>query len=206
MLTRASLLLVLFLLVSAPLSAVAEEATTEPQGGDFEPSETTLSEQERLALAASHWQRMPEASMVATSWKPSTGLLHLAGGSFDPTMQDGPELPVDYQRTHDMAHTGMAVVQLDRPDGMLFDHLSKHDLTVLDILHDEGWLVRLPPSGPSVYQNSAKKRVFVGLVNINPAGGSLPRFNFSPLEPKPSPSFQHPTCPLEAMLIWPPTS
>ena len=105
MLSRASLLLVLFLLVSAPLSAVAEEATTEPQGGDFEPSETTLSEQERLALAASHWQRMPEASMVATSWKPSTGLLHLAGGSFDPTMQDGPELPVDYQRTHDMAHT-----------------------------------------------------------------------------------------------------
>ena len=105
MLSRASLLLVLFLLVSAPLSAVAEEATTEPQGGDFEPSETTLSEQERLALAASHWQLMPEASMVATSWKPSTGLLHLAGGSFDPTMQDGPELPVDYQRTHDMAHT-----------------------------------------------------------------------------------------------------
>ncbi len=55
-------------------------------------------------------------------------------------------------------------------------------------------------------RNSAKKRVFVGLVNINPAGGSPPRFNFSPLEPKPSPSFQHPTCPLEAMLIWPPTS
>ena len=95
MLSRASLLLVLFLLVSAPLSAVAEEAPAEPQGGDFEPSETTLSEQERLALAASHWQRMPEASMVATSWKPSTGLLHLAGGSFDPTMQNGPE-PVSY--------------------------------------------------------------------------------------------------------------
>ncbi len=158
MLSRASLLLVLFLLVSAPLSAVAEEATTEPQGGDFEPSETTPSEQERLALAASHWQRMPEASMVATSWKPSTGLLHLAGGSFDPTMQDGPELPVDYQRTHDMAHTGMAVVQLDRPDGTLFDHLvKKHDLTVLDILHDEGWLVRLPPSGPSVYQELSEE-------------------------------------------------
>jgi uncharacterized membrane protein len=94
---------------------------------------------------------MPEASMVATPWNPSSGLLHFAGGSFDPTMQAGPELPVDYHRTHDMAHTGMAVVQLDRPDGMLFDQLVKmYDLTVLDLLHDEGWLVRLPPSAPSV--------------------------------------------------------
>ena len=153
MLSRASLLLVLFLLVSAPLSVLAEGTSEEPLREDSEVSETSLSEQERLALAASHWQLMPEASMVAASWKPSTGLLHLAGGSFDPTVQSGPELPVDYQRTQDMAHTGMAVVQLDRPDGTLFDQLAKkYDLTVLDILHDEGWLVRLPPSAPSVFQ------------------------------------------------------
>ena len=154
MLSRASLLLVLFLLVSAPLSALAEGTSEEPLREETEVSETTLSEQERLALAASHWQLMPEASMVSSSWNPSTGLLHLAGGSFDPTMQTGPELPTDYQRTQDMAHTGMAVVQLDRPDGTLFDQLvKKYDLSVLDILHDEGWLVRLPPSAPSVFQD-----------------------------------------------------
>ena len=117
MLSRASLLLVLFLLVSTPLSALAEGTTEDPPRTDSEAPETSLSEEERLALAASHWQLMPEASMVATPWNPSSGLLHFAGGSFDPTMQAGPELPVDYQRTHDMAHTGMAVVQLDRPDG-----------------------------------------------------------------------------------------
>ncbi len=145
--SRAWLLLVLFLLVSTPLSVLAEGDSKDTLRSDDAPSEKVVSEHERLALAASHWAQMPEASLVAADWKPSTGLLHVAGESFDPTTDSFPELLPAYQRPHDVAHTGMVVIQLHRPDGTLLEQLVKqHDLVVLDVLHDEGWLVRLPPS------------------------------------------------------------
>ena len=145
--SRAWLLLVLFLLVSTPLTVLAEDSSKDSPRDGTPLQDETLSEHERLALAASHWAMMPEASLVATEWKPSTGLLHVPSGSFDPTMEPLPELLPEYQRAHDVAHTGMVVIQLHRPDGTLLEQLVKqHDLAVLDVLHDEGWLVRLPPS------------------------------------------------------------
>ena len=150
MLSRASLLLVLFLMVSTPLSTavnatseVAHETILEQPSALGEPSEF-----ERLELAASHWNSMPEASVVSTSLAPSTGMIHMAAGSFDPLLGDGPELNPDVLRTNDVAHTGMAIVQMHLRDGTLFEQVAeKNDLTVLDILHDEAWLVRLPASG-----------------------------------------------------------
>ena len=150
MLSRASLLLVLFLMVSTPLSTavnatseVAHETILEQPSALGEPSEF-----ERLELAASHWNSMPEASVVSTPLAPSTGMIHMAAGSFDPLLGDGPELNPDVLRTNDVAHTGMAIVQMHLRDGTLFEQVAeKNDLTVLDILHDEAWLVRLPASG-----------------------------------------------------------
>ena len=150
MLSRASLMLVLFLMVSTPLS-VAITGTTEAL--DASPSEdvaavTLLSEEERLEFAASHWASMPAGSLVSTPLMDSTGTLHMAQGSFDPLLSDGPELPMSLTRSNDAAHTGMLIVQMHQPDGSAFnDIVAKHDLTVLDVLHDEGWLVRLSEHG-----------------------------------------------------------
>ena len=44
-------------------------------------------------------------------------MIHLALGSFDPVLGDGPEAPATLVREHDASHTGMAIVQLHQPDG-----------------------------------------------------------------------------------------
>jgi len=143
-------MLVLFLMVSTPLS-VALTATAEPaEASADEPTGTPgpLSEAERLELAASYWAGMPAASVVSTPLMASSGMIHMALGSFDPLLGDGPEVPLSLKRANDAAHTGMVVVQLHHPDGTALDQVvSKHGLTVLDVLHDEAWLVRLPPQG-----------------------------------------------------------
>ncbi len=146
MLSRASLMLVLFLMVSTPLSAAISttaEVSDEYEGeGPFLPP--SLSESERLEWAASHWDSMPVGSVFSTSLMPSTGMIHLALGSFDPLLSAGPEAPEPLMREHDASHTGMAILQLHQPDGTVLDDIvEKNDLTVLDVLHDEAWLVRL---------------------------------------------------------------
>ena len=150
MLSRASLMLVLFLMVSAPLSTAVNATMEAPLQPTWEPTADLdeRTEAERLELAASHWNAMPEASLVSTSLTPSSGTIHLAAGSFDPLLGEGPELDVDFVRTNDVAHTGMVIVQMHLRDGTLFEELAeKYELTVLDFLHDEAWLVRLPADG-----------------------------------------------------------
>ena len=147
--SRASLSLVLLLLVSAPLSVLAEGTENATGNAVGEVHDAQPTEAERLMLAAAHWNMMPQATMVPVALMPATGVLHLALGSFDPLLGDGPEVPAGYDRSNDVAHTGMVMMQLDAPDGTVLDRLVKHyDLTVLDVLHDEGWLVRLPAERP----------------------------------------------------------
>ena len=150
--SRAPLLLVLLLLVSAPLSVFDEHAMNTPPDDASQSAQDPLTEEQRLAIAATHWNMMPQATMEPVDLAPSTGLLHLALGSFDPLSERGPEVPAGYARTNDVAHTGMAMLQLDTRNGAVLDRLVKqYDLTVLDVLHDEGWLVRLPADALSTF-------------------------------------------------------
>ena len=87
--SRAMLMLMLFLMLSSPLataqSAFQGHANSEvDKVGEISPLSDIMSEAERLELAASHWRPMPSAQGVTTSLQPSTGLIHLAAGSFDP--------------------------------------------------------------------------------------------------------------------------
>ena len=150
--SRAPLLLVLLLLVSAPLSVLAEHAVSDAPEDASQALAEPLTEEERLAMAAAHWSMMPQATMEPVALMPSTGLLHLALGSFDPLLGGGPEVPKGYTRTNDAAYTGMVMLQLDTPNGAVLERLVKqYDLSVLDVLHDEGWLVRLPAETPSTF-------------------------------------------------------
>ena len=72
---RASLMLVLFLLVSAPLSALAQANDEAEASIDRTHEPVTVSEAERLATAASHWHLMPSAVQVAVEMAPSSGCL-----------------------------------------------------------------------------------------------------------------------------------
>ena len=98
--SRAPLLLVLLLLVSAPLSVLAEHAVDDAPEDALQTSAEPVTEEQRLAMAAAHWSMMPQATMEPIALMPSTGLLHLALGSFDPLLGSGPEVPNGYIRTN----------------------------------------------------------------------------------------------------------
>lgn len=155
--SRASLLFVLLLFILTPLSqainSTVSSAQIESESGMNVMEATPLSEAELLDLAAEHWGEMPHASMVQTNLKDASGILHLAAGSFDPTQTSGPEVPPSLHRLHDAAYTGLAIIQLHDANGqVLSDLVSDYNLKVLDTLHDEGWLVRLPNAPMSTLQ------------------------------------------------------
>ncbi len=147
--SRAMLMLMLFLMLSSPLanaqSAFQGQAYSEGDEVDqISPLSDIMTETERLELAASHWRSMPSAQGVTTSLQPSTGLIHLAAGSFDPLVPSSMTL-LSSNDIHDVSATGMAIVQLHEPNGEVLEGLvTGHGLKVLDVLHDEAWLVRLP--------------------------------------------------------------
>ena len=148
--SRVWLSVVLFLLVSTPLSTVAESVASPHEeqvdsSHDVTPSSVTLTEAERLDMAREQWSLMPQASLVEVPMKTSSGRLHLASGSFDPLNEAGPALPEALMRGNDQVHTGLMMLQLHQANGVVLDRLmAAYGFTVLDILHDEGWLIRLP--------------------------------------------------------------
>ena len=156
--SRVTLLFVLLLFVLTPLSqAINSTAPTvhleSPQQSDVM-DVPSLSDEEQLELAAEHWGEMPQASMIQVDLKDASGILHLAAGSFDPTLTNGPDVAPSLHRSNDAAYTGLAIVQLHNPNGhVLSDLVTEYDLRVLDTLHDEGWLVRLPVSPTSMVQS-----------------------------------------------------
>lgn len=156
--SRAWLAVVLFLLISTPLTTATGSVIKQPVDESVILPESDrlleeLSELERLEIARQHWSMMPQASGVETPMKPATGIIHLAHGSFDPTSDSGPLLPSSLFRPHDMAHTGLAILQLHENNGEVFLELqNRYGFVVLDVLYDEGWLVRLPPLTTMVFE------------------------------------------------------
>lgn len=150
--SRTWLVSVLFLLVSMPMAtavnaAQADNSTSFVAAQHRLVEDASLSEEERLVLAAEHWAPMPQAQRISVELTESTGIIHMASGSFDPLASAGPEVPFGFSRLSDAAHTGMVMLQMVNQDAILRDAVvESFDLEVLDILHDEAWLVRLPPA------------------------------------------------------------
>ena len=148
--SRAWLMLVVFLFLSAPLTTVAKTSGELPAQQESDVA-SVIGEEERLELASAHWHMMPTGTMEPASLTAATGLLHLASGSFDPTLSNGPELPEGFARIDDEKYTGTVLLQLHAPDGVVLgDLVERYELTVLDNLPDEAWVVRLPENGLDV--------------------------------------------------------
>ncbi|MEJ6530805.1 MAG: S8 family serine peptidase, partial [Euryarchaeota archaeon] len=136
---------------------------------------STLNEEQKLQLAVDHWSQMTTPQSIESDIKPSTGILNLAIGSFDPLSEQLPLLDSNLLRYDDNLVTGLAIIQLFSHDGAVLESLSKdYDFTVLDFISDEGWLIRLPQSGVSLADLQQDSR-------IRWAGVEHPAMRISPL-------------------------
>lgn len=152
--SQSALWLVLWLMVTLPLTGLVQPSSNVT---DFEPVDQShtpelMSEAERLVEAVSHWNMLPQAQIQIGTVAEGTGIIHLAAGSFDPLVSSGPEVAAPFGRHQDAMMTGLAIVQLHEANGMVLEELAKtHRLEVLDVLHDEAWLIRLPsPPGEAI--------------------------------------------------------
>ena len=70
-------------------------------------------------------------SVIASSLKPSSGIIHLEAGSFDPTYSQCPFFSPSLNVDDDYRTTGFAIIQLHERNGLILDHLSeKYDFDV----------------------------------------------------------------------------
>jgi uncharacterized membrane protein len=136
---------------------------------------STLNEEQKLQLAVDHWSQMTTPQTIESAIKPSTGVLNLAIGSFDPLSEQLPLLDSSLLRYDDNLATGLALIQLFSHDGTVLESLSNdYDFTVLDFISDEGWLIRLPQFGVTLTDLQQDSR-------IRWAGVEHPAMRISPL-------------------------
>ncbi|NCG42239.1 MAG: S8 family serine peptidase [Euryarchaeota archaeon] len=136
---------------------------------------STLNEEQKLQLAIDHWSQMTTPQSIESTIKPSTGVLNLAIGSFDPLSEQLPVLDSSLLRYDDNLATGLALIQLFSHDGTVLESLSNdYDFTVLDFISDEGWLIRLPQFGVTLTDLQQDSR-------IRWAGVDHPAMRISPL-------------------------
>jgi len=136
---------------------------------------STLSEEQKLQLAVDHWNQMATPQSIESNINPSTGILNLAVGSFDPLSEQLPLLDSNLLRYDDNLVTGLALIQLFSHDGAVLESLSNdYDFTVLDFISDEGWLIRLPQFGVTLTDLQQDSR-------IRWAGVEHPAMRISPL-------------------------
>ena len=161
--SQAGLWLVFWLMVSLPLTASVSAGENDSTASEEQlPVHAAVpTEDERLQQASARWHVLPQPVLETGEWASSTGYIHLAAGSFDPLLGDEPFVPSGFGRLGDAQQTGLAMVQLHRADGLLMEELAKtYGLSVLDVLHDEAWLVRLPePPMNTMQQLNADDRV-----------------------------------------------
>ncbi len=139
--------LMLFLLLLTSLGPVLQ---SEPIPALDLPLEepNKISQSERLELATTLWNRAEPIPIVDVELRPSSGILRLQSGEFDPLVSDGPNLHSQFTDLNDPAQSALALIQLHQHDGVVLEQLVKeYSITPLDFIADEGWLVRLasPP-------------------------------------------------------------
>ena len=169
--SRKAILMLILLLMTSISPALADSSTTRVKSSTtyaetsvLAPTQqdylSTLDEQQKLELAAEHWNQMNNPEIFESSIKTSTGILNLAIGSFDPTSEQLPILDSNLLRHNDNLMTGMAIIQLFSHDGLILESLVEdYELTILDFISDEGWLIRLPHTGVSLNDLQQDSRI-----------------------------------------------
>ncbi len=141
-----------FMLILLLITSMSPLLQSEHSSGEVHLTENTPSEAERLELASSLWNLAEPIPIVDVELRPSSGILRLQAGEFDPLLSEGPMLDDHFYDLNDPTQTALALLQLHHHDGGILETLVKeHSITPLDFIADEGWLIRLPsPTLPSL--------------------------------------------------------
>ena len=172
-----------FMLILLLITSMSPLLQSEHSSGEVHLTENTPSEAERLELASSLWNLAEPIPIVDVELRPSSGILRLQAGEFDPLLSEGPMLDDHFYDLNDPTQTALALLQLHHHDGGILETLVKeHSITPLDFIADEGWLIRLPsPALPSLTLLQDDERV--RWAGIQPPGW---RVHTSLLEPSSS--------------------
>ncbi|MEJ6716111.1 MAG: S8 family serine peptidase, partial [Euryarchaeota archaeon] len=136
--------LMLVLLIFTSLSPLLTSGSADVKPAESEVN-SLMSEEERLALAASMWHVASASQPFSIPLQPASGVLQMNVGSFDPLADVHPEPSGVLFDANDFQATGLAIVQLHAHDGTVLDDLiQRHGIAPLDFIGDEGWLIRLP--------------------------------------------------------------
>ena len=99
----------------------------------------------------SDWDVIDYETITASSLKPSSGLIHLEAGSFDPIDSQYPFFSSSLNILDDHKISGFAIIQLYERNGMILDYLStEYDFEVLEHLSEESWIIRLPENNREI--------------------------------------------------------
>lgn len=102
-------------------------------------------------------------SMIASTLNPSTGLIHLESGSFDPLFEPIPVNSNSLNLLDDNLYSGFAVIQLNSNNGVHLEQIaSEYDFTVLSHLSQESWIVRLSEHNRDLSQFEDEEIRWVG--------------------------------------------
>ena len=136
--------LMLFLLVLTSLGPVLQSETS-PQLQTPLDEGILPSQSERLELATTLWGSIEPIPLTEIELRPSSGIIRIQAGEFDPLLSDGPALDAHFVDFNDPVQTAFAFLQLHEHDGNILEQLMKdYSFTPLDFIADEGWLIRLP--------------------------------------------------------------
>lgn len=120
--------------------------------GESDENNLDFSEQQRLEIASNNWHKAVSTSIANIEASSSSGLVHLASGSFDPLVSQGPSVDHSLTNDYDYLTTGFAIIQLYALDGLIIDELElEFEIEVLDYLGDESLMVRLPANIDDVF-------------------------------------------------------
>ena len=136
--------LMLFLLLLTSLGPVFQTETSTQVLTPLDES-VLPSQSERLELASTLWESAEPIPFANVELRPSTGIIRIQAGEFDPLLSDGPIIDSHFIDLNDPVQTAFAFIQLHEHDGIVLEQLMKdYSITPLDFIADEGWLIRLP--------------------------------------------------------------
>ena len=102
-------------------------------------------------------------SMIASTLNPSTGIIHLESGSFDPLLEPIPVNSNSLNLLDDNLYSGYAIIQLKSTNGVHLEQIaSEYDFTVLSHLSQESWIVRLSEHNRDLSQFEDEEIRWVG--------------------------------------------
>ena len=101
-----------FMLILLLITSMSPLLQSEHSSGEVHLTENTPSEAERLELASSLWNIAEPIPIEDVELRPSSGILRLQAGEFDPLLSEGPMLDDHFYDLNDPTQTALALLQL----------------------------------------------------------------------------------------------